>query len=311
MKTTFERLWISFLDSSQFRQFAKQGRGAAFLQSNAYQSLNLTRLDLLTRYQSFRSPTLFREIKTYCVFIGHMKSGGSMLGSLLDAHPNAILADEVDALRYVQAGLKRDQVFHLLLRISRREFMKGRVTARRLGAYSWLVPGQWQGRYATLQVIGDSTTGASTQRLSSDPGLLERLDRVLEGVDAKFIHVIRNPFDPISVMMIRGRRTFENALAHYFANCEMLAALRQRINPERLVSVRYEDFISKPKIRLAEICSFLGLSANQDYLQACCHILQRTPERSRQMVEWEPEWIEAVRARITGYDFLDGYSFEI
>jgi hypothetical protein len=311
MKTTIERLWVSFLDSSQFRQFAKQGRGAALFQSNAYQSLNLTRLDLLTRYQSFRSPTLFREIKTYCVFIGHMKSGGSMLGSLLDAHPNAILADEVDALRYVQAGLKRDQVFHLLLKISRREFMKGRVTARRLTAYSWLVPGQWQGRYATLQVIGDSTTGASTQRLSSDPGLLERLDRVLEGVEAKFIHVIRNPFDPISVMMVRGRRTFENALEHYFTNCEMLAGLRQRISPERLVSVRYEDFISNPKIRLAEICSFLGMSANQDYLQACSDILQRTPERSRQMVEWKPEWIEAVRARITGYDFLDGYSFDI
>jgi len=311
MKGAFERLWVSFLNSSQFRRYAKRGPGAVIFRSGAYGALNLTRLELLTRYQSFKSPTLFRDVNTYCVFIGHMKSGGSMLGSLLDAHPNAILADEVDALRYVQSGLRRDQIFHLLLKTSRREFMKGRVTARRLTPYSWLVPGQWQGRYDALRVIGDSTTGASTQRLAHEPALLGQLDKVMEGVEVKFIHVIRNPFDPISVMMVRGNRPFKNAFEHYFSSCEMLGDLRRRIPPEHLASIRYEDFISSPEKRLTEICSFLGLSADQDYLRACSSILHKSPEQSRQMVEWEPDWIAAVTARIGSFDFLEGYSFNI
>lgn len=54
-----------------------------------------------------------------------------MTGSLLDTHPNNILADEADAHRYVVAGFNEHQIFQILPRPSRRHAMIEPVTARR------------------------------------------------------------------------------------------------------------------------------------------------------------------------------------
>ena len=310
MSKRLERLWMAFLNSDRFRAFAKRGAGSRFFRSEAYQKLNLARRYVAASYQSRKNPALFQDVRTYCMFIGHNKSGTSMIGALLDAHPNVILADEMEALRFVSAGFSRDQVFHLLLKGSRREAMKGRVTARRLQPYSYRVPGQWQGRYSGLRVIGDSTSGSSTQRFAEDPDLLQRLHQVMRGVDVKFIQVIRNPYDPISVMMVRGKRTFENSIENYFARCETLGELRKRLGDSSLLAVRYEDFVLHPEVNLTHLCRFLGVEPHDDYLKACTSILYKFPDQRRQMVEWDAKWIAVVRDKIEQYDFLRGYSFE-
>lgn len=238
-----------------------------------------------------------------------MKSGGSMISALLDAHSAAVFSDEADALEFFETGFNRDQLYHIHFRNSRREAEKGRVTARRIGGYSWAVPDQWQGKYQTIRVVGDCTTGASTRALALNPDLLPRLQASMKPAVVKFVHVIRNPYDPIAVMMIRGRRTFENALENYFSSCQMLVGLRDRIPGENLLPVKYEEFVASPKSSLANICGFLGLEANESYLDACAGIVHAV-DRSRQLVEWKPEWIESVRQMIERYDFLQGYTFE-
>ena len=69
---------------------------------------------------------LFDDIETYCMFIGYPRSGHSLIGSLLDAHPNAIVAHELDALRFVGAGFGKHQLYELLLDNSRRYAQRGR-----------------------------------------------------------------------------------------------------------------------------------------------------------------------------------------
>jgi len=232
-----------------------------------------------------------------------------MIGALLDAHPQVILADEVHALQFVEAGFSREQIFHILLRASRREALKGRVTARRLQAYSWQVPGQWQGRYHQLRLLGDSTSGSVTRALAAQPALLKKLEETMGTVKIKFLHLIRNPYDPIAVMMVRGKRTFGNALDHYTKSCEMLVTLYQEIGRENIFPIRYEDFLQDPPNRLQEICLFLGLQAPADYLQACASILHPV-EHPRQWIAWDSAKIEAVAHMMTRFDFLQGYSFD-
>lgn len=309
MYNSFERFWVSFQDSDAFRNFVKRGAGARFFRSRAYRRAYLAKNYLTSYVTARRHPDAVANVKTFCLFIGHNKSGTSMLGALLDAHPAVILADEVDALKYVDAGFSRSQIFHLLVRASRRERLKGRVTARRLQAYSWLVPGQWQGRYRRLQVVGDSTSGTSTRRFGRDAELLSRLETTMDGVNVKVILVIRNPFDPISFIMIRGRRSFENAIDHYFSNCEIVATLRRRIDGANLLPVRYEEFIRRPRAQLTAVCHFLGIDPTDDYLDACAGILQPTPEQGRHLVPWDEPWIGMVENRIRQFDFLQGYSF--
>ncbi|HEY3168098.1 MAG TPA: hypothetical protein VGK57_12760, partial [Candidatus Binatia bacterium] len=137
----------------------------------------------------------FNRVQSFCLFIGYPRSGHTLIGSLLDAHSNAVIADELDALKYIQAGFSRDQLFYLLLRGSRRAAKAGR---QRTG-YSYYVPGQWQGRFDKLRVIGDKAGGASAIRLAAFPFLLDTLSNGFN-TRLKFIHVTRNPYDVISTM---------------------------------------------------------------------------------------------------------------
>lgn len=310
MAASLERLWVSWLNSDRWRRFAKWGPGARLFRTDLYRSIDRARRYTITELQCRMEPAAFQDVQTFCFFVGHTKSGGTLLGSLLDAHPAAILADEADALAYVAHGFRREQIFHILRKTSRREAMKGRVTARRLTPYSLRVPGQWQGRYRTPRVIGDSKAGPSTRRLGRDLTLVHQTERIMAGVGVKVIHVVRNPYDPISLMRMRSGRTFDNAIDHYFAYCDTLAALRARMDSSQLLTVRYEAFVREPSSGLRTLCDFLGLECSDAYLQACIAILHPTPERSRDLVAWDPHWIRVVQRNIEQYDFLAGYSYD-
>jgi hypothetical protein len=252
-----------------------------------------------------------RQASTYCLFIGHGRSGHSIVGSLLDAHPEAIVSDELDAVRYIRLGFRRDQVLALSLDRSRRLAAGERRKAGREGkTYSYFVPGWANGRFDRLRVVGDSTAGSAVHAMRDRPGLIELIDRRMHGLGVRYVHVARNPYDNISTMTIRRGRTLDDAIAAYFADCETLLAIRRELGRERLHDLRHEDLILDPRPRLAELCLFLDLPALPDYLDACAGILFSSPSRSRSNVAWTPEQIERVAGQIERIDFLAGYSFD-
>jgi hypothetical protein len=310
MKRSLERAWVSLTNSDRYHRFTKQGLGSKFLGAIQYRKLIVAKNYVTTYPKSRMSNGAYQNLAVFCSFLGPTKSGSTLLGSLLDAHPEAVVADEVDALHYVEVGFNRHQIFEILLRRSRRHAMVGRVTARRLTPYNFEIEGQWQGRYQKLRVIGDSKAGISTRRLGENPRLLERLEHVMKGVEPRFIMVLRNPFDPITAMRIRGQRSVEDATSRYFENCDYLVSLLRIIDPNRLQIVRYEEFVEHPESILRRLCAFLGLSLGQEYLEACTSIIYDEPERLRETLEWSPADREAVARKSAKYDFLAGYSFE-
>lgn len=300
--------WHTVTDSDAFRWFATRGPGRPILRSRAFRRVDTARRHALASSAVRRAPDRFARVRTFCFFVGHNKSGASLLGGLLDAHRDILLADEVDALRYVEAGFGRDHIFHLLERGSRSEARKGRVTARRLQPYSYRVPGQWQGASPAPLVVGDSTTGTSTRRLGVRPDLCDQVRHTMPGVDVRLIQVIRNPFDPISLMMVRGGRTFANAIDHYFGACETLARIRR--SEAAVLPVRYETFVRDPEAGLRRVCAFVGVDAGGAYLGACAAVVRPRPDRGRELVPWTRPWIDEVERRLARFDFLEGYSYE-
>ena len=307
--SSLERAWVRWLDSASWRTYSKTVHMSNLRNSHGFEMLDLARRYVLSGYHSTTGRSRYRNVRTVCLEIGHMKSGGTMLGALLDAHPRVVFADETDAVRYFAAGFRREQIFYLLERGARREAMKGRVTARRLEPYSFEIPGQWQGKTIGLDVIGDSKAGITTQRLGADPDLVSRIQHRLDGTELKFFHVVRNPFDPISVMMMRGKRTFDGAVERYFANCAILSELHARLPADSVHMVRYEDMVDDPEGQLRAACDFLGVEASREYLAACAAIIvERPPERTN--VEWNESQIARVSAEMAKYPFLMGYAFE-
>jgi hypothetical protein len=243
------------------------------------------------------------------VFLGTVKSGGSLIGALLDAHPRAVVSDEADPLRYVIAGFGREQIFHILAKNAHREALKGRVTARRLEPYALAVPGQSQGRAVKPVVMGDSRAGPTTRRLGDRPELIAHVRDTFGDVEPRYIHVVRNPYDPISAMVRRGRRTLPDAIDDYAGQCRRMVTLRERLAGDRLLTVRYERFVAAPADGLRQVCHFLGLDPGPDYVAACARIVDASRRPERHTVRWGPEAIASVDRLIGQFEFLDGYAY--
>ena len=152
--------------------------------------IKLAALYATSLMQKNRNAEFFREITTYCIFIGYPRTGHSLIGSLLDAHPRMIIAHEMDALIFLQHGFSRNQIFHLLLENSKKIAAAG----RRHSGYSYEVPNQWQGRFEKLQILGDKKGARTAMGFYREPGLLDILRSKIDA-ELKFVHVMRNPYD--------------------------------------------------------------------------------------------------------------------
>ncbi len=265
---------------------------------------------LTSYYKGRENEELFGGVETYCMFIGYPRSGHSLLGSLLDAHPNVIIAHELDALKYISAGFGKRQLYQLLLDNSRGFARRG----RRWTGYTYEVPNQWQGRFEKLRIIGDKKGGRSTLRLARKPKLLSRLQEVV-ATDLKFIHVVRNPFDNIATMYKRAVEsnrtpTLRDIIENYFSRCEANAGLKERLGDEAVIDVYHESLIEDTKSLLRELCGFLRLGYENDYLNDCASIVFKSANKSRYGVEWDDGTLAAVRDGINRFDFLEGYSYE-
>ncbi|MGR3319837.1 MAG: hypothetical protein ACUZ8O_15330 [Candidatus Anammoxibacter sp.] len=111
-------------------------------------ALDMIGLYLPSIYGGFKNRKLFKTIETYCMFIGYPRSGHSLIGALLDAHPNMIIAHELGALKYIYARFSKKQIFCLVLNKSQ----KFAETGRKLKSYSYVVPDQWHGRFSELRI---------------------------------------------------------------------------------------------------------------------------------------------------------------
>ena len=257
--------------------------------------------------EGYEDGRTFEDVETFCMFIGYPRSGHSLVGSLLDAHPNAAIAHELNALECVEKGLDREHIFQLVLENSRRVAKSG----RRWEGYGYKVPNQWQGRFERLQVIGDKKGGASTRKLSSTPGILRRLLDIIDA-EIKFIHVVRNPYDNISTMFEHRHhnQSLRSVIEDYLFLCATNSKIRERIGGDQVFDLRHEALVEAPEVLLGYLCNFLGLEPVKDYLEDCASLVFDSPRKTRYEVQWSAGTIAAVQKGIDHHEFLRGYSYE-
>ena len=240
------------------------------------------------------------------MFVGYPRTGHSLIGALLDAHPNMVIAHELDSLEFFRCGFSRQQVFHLLLENSKKMAAEG----RRHSGYSYEVPNQWQGRFEKLQVLGDKKGAASTIHFSLDPGLLEFIRKKV-AVEVKFVHVTRNPYDILATMTRRHpSKTLDTRIEVLFKLCPTIQTLKKALQPTQLFDLRLEAFIADPKPQLERLCSFLGVDAEERYLTDCASIVFKSPQITRFDLQWSHESVAKVSKRMKEFSFLSGYAYD-
>jgi hypothetical protein len=250
----------------------------------------------------------FRELESYCFFIGHPRSGHSIVGGLLDAHPEVVIAHEQGALMYILAHASRLQLFYLLLRNARR----AAADERRSGNYFYEVPGQWRGRFRSLRVVGDKQGEGAVLRFRQRPSLLRRLRKTVR-LPLRCIHVLRHPLDNITTIcrkadIHRIDPGLDAAIDYYFALCETITEVRKEVALDEIFELRHEAFVEHPRQCLDRLCRFIGVTAEPDYLDACASVVRPTPRHSRETIDWPRESTDRVLRRSRAFSFLNAYT---
>ncbi len=257
---------------------------------------------LRARRRAARDAVLFEPLERFCLFVGYPRSGHSLVGSLLDAHPDVAIAHELHVLRYLRYGFSREQLLALILENAERHAARGREQT----GYGYAVPGMWQGRVRRLRVAGDKRGGTTIRKLVAHPKRLERLREKI-AVPLRLIHVVRNPFDSIARMSLASpHRALTELSEHYFSMADGVARLGA--GPEQ-IDVHHEDLIAGPRKELASLCRFLEVEAPEDYLDACAKIVWERPQRTRGQIDWPEALREKIEARLADYPCFARYSF--
>ncbi len=271
---------------------------------NLKERIHLISSDIYSKWRSPEFIETFSKVNCFCLFIGYPRSGHSLIGSLLDAHHNVIVANELDVLKYFEYGLERDQIFYLLLCNSKSYARKGRTQTN----YNYNVPGQWQGRFNGLKVIGDKKGGMTSQRIGQNFDLLNLINKNVK-VPVKYLHVVRNPFDNITTMTLRTKSTLEKEIKHYFNLCAINQKIKDHVG-ENCFEIAHEHLIENKDITLVHLLDYFDISYNSEYIRACKNVISDEPSKTRYKLKWNKELIDNVYSNLEQFEFLKKYTFE-
>lgn len=243
------------------------------------------------------TPEELGQLRSFCLFLGYPRSGSTLLASMLTSHPDVLLGHELDVVGFVRWHASRNQLFHAI-RASFDEFEKA---GRRWEGYDYRIGTPGADGYRNLAVIGDKEAALSTVRIGRDFSLVERTAETV-AIPLKLVHVVRNPFDNIATMYLRGRYPILRLpLAACIGDFARMAQTVERVKSGNrqgdVFELHFETLVERPRESLERLCSFLALDPEGDHLDAAAAIVQ-APKPSRDRVAWSTSDVRAVEAII-------------
>ena len=301
------------------------------LQKNASREAPVSTLltgEELSKYQKY-----IANVQELVFTVGFNRSGSSLIGDLLDGHPNIVIANEAGVIRkYIQGKItSRESLLALIIKNSMNKARKNFIAG--------------QNCYDSATVIGDKHSPNNTLALMEEGfNTLEKLNKLVK-LPIKFLFTVRNPYDMISSMIIKvydcsinEAESFEKAIS-YFTKCSKKnLELIKQVPSDKIFMIRHEDLVASPEKMLRDICDFLDVSQipghpsgrvaasskkmlkaicdfgsgaqASDYLSDCVKAIYKMPNKSRDSLDWDAEHKTQVDALIEKYEFFNGYNWD-
>lgn len=266
--------------------------------------------------------------------IGTGRCGTTMLASILNSHSQICVPPETQLLcQYAGNGAGLHELFEAGAQFDgTAEQFIGYVQKRcphKLHEY-FDYASYFQAQHYPVtrlkEFMGDFYAAIATAKnksicIEQTPWYGQRID-VLEDLfpTAKYIHMVRDGRD-VAISFSRTpwwHNNIEHNLVRWAAEVDRIQRLSNRmLSPERILTVRYEDFVDAPHAKLEEICSFLGVAYEPSMLDAQDNIdyhqlgkMSSAPISSLAMNQWRaekqsPVFKDSVQAwrNFAGYDF--------
>ena len=286
-------------------------------------------------------PQVVDRVKKFVLFVGMGRSGSSILGSILDAHPHVIVSHEYCVFNHFQEfnssqDSLKETLFNVLYSKSQIDVTKRRSYTQGHGhSYTLKVSGLWQGTYENyIEVVGDKSGAQITRPYLENKEAFKNMYKELkEGlkIPILFLWPMRNPYDQISTYMYskyihsnsltqeRAKRlhkpidkpelldiAINTVFTFYDATQELVENV---LGEENVLNVHNCDLVDDPRGTISKIFDFLEVRINEDHLDVCAEKVFNSESKSRKLVQWTPKQIKMVEKRIKDHKTLSRYSF--
>ena len=273
------------------------------------------------------------------------RSGSTLLGYLLTAHRNIVIASEpaqsgenlydgvppmallnhilyMDKIRFEEA---KQQTPEILGKDLSSDNMPKR-TYNKQDRYIF-IPNQWQACCESLQVIGIKNSSQLARFLSVE-STFDKFKKSIKKagiLHLKFIFTVRNPYDMLSTsvmyrlknpnlpplsenkkyQMLRKRLKFQ-----FVTRCEIAEKIFELVGTQNIFINKHEGMVASTTDQLNKLCDFLKVPTFPDYLNDCATVVSKKPNKSRHELEWPQEQKEEMAKLIDKYHFFAGYSWD-
>jgi len=237
----------------------------------------------------------------FALVIGNARSGTTIIGSILDAHPRMICANETGASISQWLNLTRDGILADLL--SNCEV--AHATNRPSSGYFYAISTPPKS-VSAIDVVGDKIFNPTLLMLHGDNNLLSRLSETM-ACQIFVVHCVRNPFDVIATMHHRSGASLLNRTRWYFMHCEAAQALIERAELN-IATFYHEDFSGRRTDQVVRLYAFLGHYAPPEVIERVRAVLFNKPRRTRDLIEWPADVVDEVTQQMSRFPFLQRYS---
>jgi hypothetical protein len=236
----------------------------------------------------------------FVVFCGWAASGHSIVGAILDSHPNIVLPHEFNVAHAVTQGVNQQALFQ--------QMMDHADGQNRNSVHDFNIDYKWAGKARELMVLGDKTGGLMSQAiLNKNPRILDHIKDVVK-VPLKVIVVTRHPADNISAMFVRCHRgngkSFGFAAQRYATN---LTAVEKVIEEEDTLVMRHEELLSSPVSEINVMLDWLEVPVDGEHMEACCKKLYDKPKLARNRINHNSMKADCINKVIRSSELLQCY----
>lgn len=207
------------------------------------------------------------------LFVGHAHSGHSIIGSILDNHPQVVLANEVNVVKAInEHRLNARQVESVLLHealVSSDKWINS--------AYQYDTAFGHQGQdKPDPRVIGDKKAGGTTRILHNHPWVLDYLQEQF-GERLRVLFVQRNPLDVVAAYSHYMKQPISQFhVDRYLENYATVLQVAKALPAEQFMTINQAEFVHQPQPEIERAMEFLavGEGVNSEDVNQWCSVVR-------------------------------------
>jgi len=294
-----------------------------------------------TTNSNYIPPSVLGRIKSFVFFVGHARSGHSIVGAILDSHPHIVISHEEDLFHKLVDKYKnynKSQLFNTLWHnsyTSARDGLRTHTDTAEKKGYTLAIDGLFQGTYQSyIDVIGDKRGGFTADMMAKNFSTWESVFLKLKStinLPMKVIRVIRNPYDNIATIILikcrgsigvlikdikQSNETFscdhpnlaDDEINEYFQLYKGIEDAKAKHNLD-IIEIHGQDLTADPKKVISEMCSFLHVTCDDNFLTVCSNKIFPIESKTRFKFKWKREQILKIKENIDRFDNLHRYDF--